>query len=132
MNAKMLKNVAVYALILGLGLGLGSLGPRVKIWLTPAYAVGDYSDYFLDAKANVIVYGTATCPYCAKTREYLKQQGIAYKDYLLDGSPKAEADFKRLGGKSVPLILIGNRSIKGFNKTALDEALVKAGYPLKG
>ncbi|BBB59983.1 MULTISPECIES: glutaredoxin family protein [unclassified Undibacterium] len=118
-----LKSIASYALILVAGLAVGLAAANVPRWLTPAYIEGDYKAYFPDAKTKVVLYATATCPYCAKTQEYLKAKNIAYVKFDINESEQARKEFKQLKGEIVPLILVGNRQIAGFKPEVLDSAL---------
>lgn len=127
MFVKAMKNVVVYGLILALGLGIGYASPRVKRMLTPSYSEGDFTAYYPDAKTRVVVYGTATCPYCIKARAYLNERHVAFGDFDLSTSEKVRTDFAKLGGTKVPVILIGNRRLVGFDKDAIDAALAKLG-----
>lgn len=132
MVAKPVKTFLVYALTLAVSLGVGLSLPTIKQWFTPAYTEGNFSAYYPDAKTNVVVYGTPTCPFCTQVRTYLKDQKIAFVDHDLATSAKGMAEFHRLGGDRVPMILVGGRQLTGFNKAELDAALAKAGHPGKG
>jgi glutaredoxin len=66
-------------------------------------------------KKTVVLYGTEWCGTCAKARRYFKERGIAYRDLDIEKSPTARDEFKRLGGKSVPIILIGEKRLNGFS-----------------
>ncbi|WP_305822654.1 glutaredoxin family protein [Massilia brevitalea] len=124
---KHLKTIFSYLLIIGAGIAIGTIAPRVPQWLKGDYTEGNYAAYFPNPSTKVVMYGTSTCPYCAKAREYLDQRGIAYADYDVQKSPAAKEAFSKLDGKGVPLILIGNRRIDGFNAPVYDDALKNAG-----
>ena len=125
MFLKATKNFIIYGLILAAGLAAGRYAPQLIRMVTPNYSEGDFSAYYPDAKTNVVVYGTETCPYCIKTRDYLKAHRIAFADIDVNKSEKGKRDFEKLGGKGVPLILIGNRQMNGFNQPAIEAALAK-------
>lgn len=74
----------------------------------------------------VVMYATAWCPYCAKARAYFGRNGIAYTEHDIEKFPAAHAEFKRLGGRGVPLIFVGRERIDGFNELAFEFALQKA------
>ena len=76
----------------------------------------------------VIMYATSWCPYCAKARAYFSRNGIAYTEYDIEKSATANAEFKRLGGRGVPLILVGRERVEGFNELAFEFAWQKATY----
>lgn len=125
MLLKATKNVLVYGLILVAGLALGHYTPQLIRMLTPNYSEGDFSEYYPDAKVKVALYGTETCPYCVQARKYLRERKIDFVDFDINNSEKGRRDFSALGGKGVPLILIGNRQMSGFNQAAIDAALGK-------
>jgi glutaredoxin len=123
MFAKAAKNLVMYGLILGGGLAIGHYLPAAARMLTPKYSEGNFNAYYPDARTRVVVYGTPTCPFCAKARDYLKERNIAFGDFDVTTSDKARNEFAQLGGKAVPVILIGNRQLVGFDKEAIDAAL---------
>jgi glutaredoxin len=125
MILKTTKNLLIYGLILVTGLALGHYTPRLVRMLTPDYSEGNFSAYYPDAKVKVALYGTETCPYCAQAREYLRKRQIAFVDLDINNSEKGRRDFSALGGKGVPLILIGSRQMNGFYPAAIDAALGK-------
>lgn len=125
MFAKTAKNLVIYGVILAGGLAAGRYLPQVAQMVMPKYSQGDFAAYYPDAKTRVVVYGTETCPYCAKARAYLKERQVAFGDFDVAKSDKGKQDFAKLGGKAVPVILIGDRQLVGFNQAAIDAALDK-------
>jgi glutaredoxin len=65
---------------------------------------------------SVVMYSTQRCGYCKKARKYFKQAGIAYQDFDIDNSQTARAAYDRLGGRGVPLILVGKARMDGFSE----------------
>lgn len=72
---------------------------------------------------KVVMYTTPTCGYCHRAKAYFNQKGIRYTEYDVTKSKKAHKQFKALNGRGVPLIVIGDQRIAGFNKTAINRAL---------
>lgn len=128
MISKYVKLGLVYGLIIAAGLAVGWGGPRVYMALKPAFSEGDYSAHYVGKKTDVVLYGTPTCPYCAKTRAYLQEHHINFADLDVTKDEDARVAFAKLGAKSVPIILIGKRRLDGFNATALQSALDAAGH----
>lgn len=56
-------------------------------------------------------------------RAYFQEKKILFADLDIEKSEKALQDFIRLDGKSVPLLLIEDRRIDGFNKSAIEAAV---------
>ena len=73
--------------------------------------------------ARLKLYTTPTCGYCHRAKAYFKQKGIRFTELDVTKSPKARKQFKALNGRGVPLIVIGDQRISGFNKTAINQAL---------
>ena len=119
------RNFLVYGLILAAGLTVGRYLPQLVRMVTPNYQQGNFDAYYPDARTRVVVYGTATCPYCIRTRAYLTERQIPFVDLDVVKSEKGKREFATLGGKGVPLILIGDRQMTGFDQAAIDAALEK-------
>jgi mycoredoxin len=95
------------------------------------YIEGDYAIQRAQAGAQVILLGTAWCGYCAKTRAYLKSRGVAFADLDIEQSKLAEQLHEAPGGEGVPVILIGNRQIRGYRPKVIDEAIALLGISAK-
>lgn len=74
--------------------------------------------------APVLIYTSATCPYCIRAKALLSQKGVDFKEITVDGKPDVRADMaQRAGRTSVPQIWIGERHIGGCDDLfALDRA----------
>ena len=72
---------------------------------------------------KVVMYTTPTCGYCHRAKAYFNQRGIQFTELDVTKSARARRRFKALNGRGVPLIVIGDQRIPGFNKSAIDRAL---------
>lgn len=72
---------------------------------------------------TVELYVTSWCGYCRKAQEYLKSRQVPYVAYDIEKDPAAARRHKELGGRGVPLIVIGDKRISGFSAEALDHYL---------
>ncbi len=73
---------------------------------------------------RVIVFSTPSCPWCSRVKQYLKQQGIKFKDVDVSRDRKAAEDMvRRTGQTGVPVVLIGSKAIVGFDKVRIDKYL---------
>jgi glutaredoxin len=77
---------------------------------------------------EVRMYATDWCPFCEKARAFFKRHGIPYVEHDIEKSPGANAEYRRLGGRGIPLIFVGERRVNGFNEPLLRDALKEAGY----
>ena len=64
---------------------------------------------------SVEIYTKATCPYCYRAKELLRQKGVEFKEFPVDGGgPKRDEMIQRANGRTtVPQIFIGGRHIGG-------------------
>ena len=73
---------------------------------------------------KVIVYSTKTCPWCAKTKEFLKANKISYTNKSVDTSKVAAQEMiKKSGQQSVPVTVVGDKIIVGYSESKLKKAL---------
>jgi glutaredoxin 3 len=55
--------------------------------------------------------------------EYLSQNGIQFTERNVGKDPKAREELMALGLLSLPVIIIGDKRLTGFNPKAIDAAL---------
>ncbi len=72
---------------------------------------------------TVVLYSTSWCGYCAAAREFFDQNGIQYTELDTEKSTEGYEGHKKLGGRGVPLIVIGDDIIRGYNEQALRHQL---------
>lgn len=72
---------------------------------------------------SVVLYATKWCGYCAKTREIFKARNVPYTEFDIEHSAEAQAQFERLGGKGVPVIVINGTVIHGYDRAGIEKAL---------
>ena len=80
------------------------------------------------SKPEVKMYATSWCPYCAKARAYFSKRGIAYTEIDVERSAEGLAEFRNLGGRGVPLIMVGTQRMSGYSEARLGQLLSEAGY----
>lgn len=74
---------------------------------------------------TVTMYSTATCPYCIRAEQLLKQKGVAnlVKIRIDEDPSEQEKMIARTGRRTVPQIYIGETHVGGFDDiAALDRA----------
>ena len=74
----------------------------------------------------VTIYSTTTWPWCFRAKEYLSSKGVTFQDYDVGHDrEKAKEMIQKSGQKGVPVIMIGEELIVGFNKDKIDELLAR-------
>jgi glutaredoxin-like YruB-family protein len=73
---------------------------------------------------TIIVFSSPNCGWCRKVKSYLREKGFRFKDVDISKDPKAAQDVVRKTGQmGVPVTVINNKPIIGFNKGELDRVL---------
>ena len=66
--------------------------------------------------AKVVIYSSATCPYCVQAKKLLDHKKVVYEEIRVDLDPeKKEEMIERSGRRTVPQIFINDQSIGGFD-----------------
>ena len=73
---------------------------------------------------QIILFGTSHCHYCQDARQYFAKRSIYYQEYDIEKSPAAKETFRRLGGTGTPLILVGSKTLHGFEAKDLDDLVL--------
>ena len=74
--------------------------------------------------ASVKVYTTVTCPWCVKTKEFLKANNISYNEVNVGVDEKSRNEmFEKSGQFGVPVTDVNGTIIVGYDKEALKKAL---------
>jgi glutaredoxin 3 len=73
--------------------------------------------------AEVLMYTTSWCPYCARARALFAAKGAAFTEIDIDQVAGAREEMQqRSGRRTVPQVFIGTRHIGGYDDTReLDE-----------
>lgn len=74
--------------------------------------------------ANVTVYSTTWCGFCAAAKKYFDSIGVKYSEINVEQDRQAAEDMVQKSGQmGVPVIEIGKDIIVGFDKPRIDIAL---------
>lgn len=100
-------------------------GPAETLDIAPVNSIDSVSyDWVKKPEAasvgRVTMYATSTCGYCKKARRYFRENDIRYKEYDIGKNREARKRWKRLGGRGVPLILVGSRKMHGFSESGFE------------
>jgi glutaredoxin len=80
------------------------------------------------AKGTVTLYSTVSCGYCKMARAYLTRRGVRFTERDVEQSDAAKADYRKLGARGVPVILVGSQRMDGYDEARLAAMLKDAGY----
>ncbi|MEK6982938.1 MAG: glutaredoxin domain-containing protein [Nanoarchaeota archaeon] len=72
----------------------------------------------------VKIYTTITCPWCVKTKEFLKSSNVRFNEINVGQDEKARNEmFEKSGQFGVPVTEVNGTIIVGYDKDALRKAL---------
>ncbi len=74
-----------------------------------------------DAEGKVVLYRTAWCGFCKKAAGYMQQKSIPFVERDIETDPSSKAEFTRLGGKGVPFLVFGQKTMTGASPAAIDQ-----------
>ena len=76
------------------------------------------------AQPKVIIFTTPTCSFSNAAKRYFREKKIRFRDVDVSRDQRAARDMQRKTGQSgVPVILINNRPIVGFDKPKINRML---------
>ena len=73
---------------------------------------------------NVTIYSTPTCHFCHMAKDFFKANNVAYTENdVASNLEKRKEMIEKSGQMGVPVILIGDDLIVGFNKPKIAQLL---------
>ena len=79
------------------------------------------------AAKSVTMLSASRCKVCKQAKAYLNSIGVRYTDLDVEKDPRGKKRFHELGGKGVPIILVGSQRMDGFSEGRLQQMLKTAG-----
>lgn len=77
-----------------------------------------------NAMPAVTIYSTPTCHFCHMAKEFFKENNVAYTDYnVASDLEKRKEMLEKSGQMGVPVIIIGNDLIVGFDRSQIAKLL---------
>lgn len=76
---------------------------------------------------RVRLLSTTWCGYCKKAAAYLRSRGTPFEELDVEKSSQGKREYDALGGRGVPIILVGDRRMDGYDQTTLTKMLEGAG-----
>lgn len=80
------------------------------------------------AKDKVRMFTTVWCGYCKKAKAHLAGKRVPFEEIDVETSDRGRSEYAQLGGRGVPIILVGAQRMDGFDAQGLDAMLAAAGY----
>ena len=79
----------------------------------------------------VSLYSIPACDACDLVRLFLDNNAVPYAEKNIRGNETLQQELKEISGElTVPTVVIGDKVIDGYSKSALRETLIDKNYPL--
>jgi len=72
---------------------------------------------------KIKIYSSNTCSNCTAAKEYIKEKGYEYEEKNVSTDAAAKKELISLGYMGVPIIMIDDDVVVGFNRSKLEELL---------
>ena len=81
----------------------------------------------MSQQPRIVLFSTPTCSWCRRIKEYLRKKKLRFKEIDVSKDRKAAEDMvRKTGQQGVPVILINNRPVVGFDKQKIETLLERA------
>ena len=113
--------------ILSLLLLLGAAGGAYSWWSqrTPELHADD--PRLQTGESGIVMLAAEWCGYCRKQQGDFERAGVRYQVLDIDDEDGGRA-MRALGARGVPVTVIGQAVVRGYDTGALDEGLTPLGY----
>lgn len=73
---------------------------------------------------EVTIYSTPTCHFCHAAKEFLNEKNIAFTDHnVAEDMEKRQEMMQKTGQMGVPVIMVGDEIMVGFDQNHLSQLL---------
>lgn len=72
---------------------------------------------------KIKIYTSTTCSHCHAAKDYLDEKGQIYEEKNVSTDPNARKELMAMGFMGVPIIMVDDKVIEGFNRNKLEELL---------
>jgi glutaredoxin len=80
------------------------------------------------AGQKVVMYSAEWCGYCKRAAAYLRKRGIPFENVDVENTSRGVREYAQLGGRGVPIILVGSERMDGYDEGSLAAMLASAGW----
>lgn len=75
------------------------------------------------SEQNIIVYSRNFCPHCVQVKKYLTENNVQFEERNVDANEAYMEELFNMGMRAVPVTVVGEQKILGFNATQLKSVL---------
>ena len=113
--------------ILSLLLLLGAAGGAYWWWSQRTSELHADDPRLQTGESGIVMLAAEWCGYCRKQQGDFERAGVRYRVLDIDDEDGGRA-MRALGARGVPVTVIGQAVVRGYDTGALDEGLTPLGY----
>ena len=76
---------------------------------------------------RIRLYSTPDCGHCRQLKGHLQRLNIPFQEFDISRNRRAQSEFQRLGARGVPVLLVGEQRLDGYDPRRLERLLRDAG-----
>ena len=77
--------------------------------------------------AGIVMYSATWCGVCRQARAYMISKGLPFTEHDVEKSEAGRVAYKKLNGRGVPIIMVGDKRMNGFSADHLEQLMKQAG-----
>jgi glutaredoxin 3 len=75
------------------------------------------------SQPRIIILTGASCPWCNSVKQYLKEKKFRFREVNVERDPEGARELQRRNIMGVPVVLINNHPVVGFDKAKINKLL---------
>ena len=123
-----LKIIVILIAFLAAGLTLGYLFSNAGSGPSVSLSDGDFSEWFVGADSEIIIYTLPDCPFCHQLKAFLNKHEVDFDERSVSENQKNYEEVVDLGGDRVPVLITRTFKIEGFIEGEVSNILIDRGH----
>lgn len=82
------------------------------------------------ARGDILLLSAEWCGYCHALRRDLEAMGVPFRELDIEDRGAGRAAYDALDGRAIPILVVGQDVIRGYNPDLARELIVAAGHRL--
>ena len=122
----------VSAAVMVAGFVVGWAGLQAWRWMTAPSPLrhGNFSAIVAEVGSPVVLVSPSPCPWCQRTRAWLNDARVDYRDCVVDQDPFARELIDRLGVDVVPQLVTADQVVTGYDEELFQQVVARPRQPI--
>lgn len=76
---------------------------------------------------RITLYTAPNCGHCRQLKAHMLRLKVPFTEFDISRNRRAQSDFERLGARGVPVLLVGEQRLDGYDAKKLEKLLKARG-----